>query len=820
MTLSWKIAGLLLLCLCFGSSAVSAQQPDTTKQSDTAKIDFLSRVRKVGKEESVSSIDKYKAGRISMRQEQLLQELKYNSHQAKIFLNKGIDTLEYRKYLKRASANIILIDEGIFINKGTVQSQRNLAVTAAILNELLVKTNALSNVLSNHVNTMTGFIDRIDSLSTDSTLYTFPQDSTNTVKYLRRMALMVKELGPTDTALRSTAGYLQELQTDMDMMVFAVNSRLEEVEKLQTELDTKVFAQEFPYIWNPSSFNSPPTKILRFSLAKEMLALQFYFNQHSGRLLILLALIFASWFFLHSLKQKLVAEKRMGNNPHVHVALRFPSLSAIIIVCCIFQFIFLHPPYIFSFCLWLMMAICLAILFRGYLSRFGLQFWLTLVVLFVLAGASNMVLQASRIERWYMLSLSLAGIFYGIYILSGKKRTGFTERKIVYFIAFMIVMEIAALVANISGRYNLSKSLMAVGFTGTLTAIEFLWTIRLINETLVLISRVYKHPDKKLFYINFDRIGEKAPILFYVFLVFGWFILISRNFHGFGRLINPFLDFLNSDRTLGDYTFTINSLFIFILIIVISMIISQVISFFADSPGDRDDQQARKPGVGSWLLLIRIFVLSLGVYLAFAAAGIPMDRLAIILGALGVGIGLGLQGLVSNLVSGLIIAFEKPVNVGDIIEVNGSLGIMKSIGFRSSVVELIDGACLVVPNGDLLSSHLTNWTMGKNRRRLNVVVSVAYGSNLKQVKEILEKVLNENEKVLKFPEPVVTAKAFQDSAVDFDMHYWTNNIIEILSMNSEIITQVDETFRKEGIVIPFPRHDLHIVRESYKDKPE
>lgn len=106
------------------------------------------------------------------------------------------------------------------------------------------------------------------------------------------------------------------------------------------------------------------------------------------------------------------------------------------------------------------------------------------------------------------------------------------------------------------------------------------------------------------------------------------------------------------------------------------------------------------------MLLVRITIITVGVLLAFVSAGIPMDRFAIILGALSVGIGFGLQTLINNLVSGVIIAFEKPINVGDIVEITGQTGRMKSIGIRSSVVTTWDGADVIIPNGDLLNQHL------------------------------------------------------------------------------------------------------------------
>ncbi|WP_157986628.1 mechanosensitive ion channel domain-containing protein [Chitinophaga alhagiae] len=794
---------LFLLCLC---TLARAQDPAAPKPG------FMHFVRDFGKEEAARSVEKFRNGRIGIRQEQLLQELRQTSGRARIFLRKGLDTARLKADLVLAQQQLTLLREGIF-HGAPQHAARHLTVTASVLDELLEEVTEKREALERRLHTLIGFVDRIDSLSADSSLYTFPFDSLHTARYIQKMAVVAKELGPADTALRRSVTALQRLQTEADLMVFTIRSTREDVEQLRMAQVARTFEQEYPYLWQPPSPDLPPGKILALSYAKEKLAWAYYVRDAGGRLLVLLLLTLAAWYFLHSLKKKWQVEGTNSPEQPSRLVLRYPLLSAIVIVPSIFQFIFLQPPYIFSCGLWLTGAICLAFIFHGYITPFWMWFWIIAITFFILSSVTNMILPASRQERWWMLLLSAASLAYGAYVLRLRWRAQVREKRILYFISFLVVMEACALLFNVAGRYNLAKTIFVTGFAGLVIAILFLWTIRFINEGLSTIAAIYKHPERKFFYLDFERIGEKAPGFFYVFLVVGWFVLIGRNFYALQEAVAPVADFLHAERTLGSYTFTISSLLIFILVIVVSALLSQIISFFAGERGDQHakDKQARRPGVGSWLLLIRIFVLALGLFLAFAAAGIPLDKMAIALGALGIGIGLGLQGLVSNLVSGLIIAFEKPVNVGDIIEVNGMRGTMKAIGFRSSVVALIDGPSLIIPNGDLLSQHLINWTMGQNRKRVNLVIGVAYGSHLRKVKEILEAVLHDNERVLRLPEPVVSVKAFGDSSIDFDLYFWVGHVREYLQIRSEVISSIDEAFRLEGITIPFPQRDIHVI---------
>lgn len=155
--------------------------------------------------------------------------------------------------------------------------------------------------------------------------------------------------------------------------------------------------------------------------------------------------------------------------------------------------------------------------------------------------------------------------------------------------------------------------------------------------------------------------------------------------------------------------FTFKSVAIFICILWFSSVLSGFINFFFGN-GKLQDSNKRSR-IGSMMLLIRLTIWTLGFCIAVAAAGIPLDRISLMLGALGVGIGFGLQNIVNNLVSVVIIAFERPIQVGDLIEVGGKTGVVKEIGVRSSKINNNAGADIIVPNGDLLSQHLINWTM-------------------------------------------------------------------------------------------------------------
>jgi small-conductance mechanosensitive channel len=185
--------------------------------------------------------------------------------------------------------------------------------------------------------------------------------------------------------------------------------------------------------------------------------------------------------------------------------------------------------------------------------------------------------------------------------------------------------------------------------------------------------------------------------------------------------------------------------------------------------------------------------------------------LAILFGFLGVGIGFGLQNIFNNLVSGLILAFERPIQVGDIIQIStlNLMGEVKEIGIRASIVRTFDGAEVVVPNGNLISNEMINWTLSDNRRRQEIIVGVAYGTDTNKVLEILNVLISDHENILKNPAPLVIFLGFGESSLDFRVLFWTHFDVG-LSTKSKVGMEIDEAFKKAGIEIPFPQRDLHL----------
>ncbi len=208
--------------------------------------------------------------------------------------------------------------------------------------------------------------------------------------------------------------------------------------------------------------------------------------------------------------------------------------------------------------------------------------------------------------------------------------------------------------------------------------------------------------------------------------------------------------------------------------------------------------------------LLHYAIMVLGVLMALGVLGFSLTSLTIIGGALSVGLGFGLQEIVKNFASGLILLFERPIKVGDTIQVGTDLAEVKELGLRATVLQTADNAEIVMPNADLITGQVMNWTLHQRLVRLKVSVGVAYGSDVEQVIKILIDCAGEHPEILSDPKPQALFMAFGASSLDFELRVFIADFSDRRRVHSELNLEINSEFDEAGLEIPFPQSDLHL----------
>lgn len=279
-----------------------------------------------------------------------------------------------------------------------------------------------------------------------------------------------------------------------------------------------------------------------------------------------------------------------------------------------------------------------------------------------------------------------------------------------------------------------------------------------------------------------------------------------------GTFLADFFYAVNYEVKLGNFQISLLDLAVALLVVLLTHTVAIVWkTLLKDKILSHRDME---PGLKDSITTINGYVVwVLGVMIVFRVIGISAASLAVLFGAVGIGIGFGLQNIFNNFISGIILLFERPIQVGDVIEINGIWGTVTKINVRATQVKTYDNADLIIPNADFVSRQLTNWSFKDARVRRSITVGVAYGSDVALVRETLHSIAINHPRIYRRPQPEVLFSDFGDSALIFKLRVWVH-IDYFLNVETDIRFDIEKKFKELGIHIPFPQRDIHIKQSS------
>ena len=399
------------------------------------------------------------------------------------------------------------------------------------------------------------------------------------------------------------------------------------------------------------------------------------------------------------------------------------------------------------------------------------------------------------------------------YLVRPSRHLGTNLKGWKFVVLFGIRVDVAvlgiSLVADVLGYVKLSHYLGLACVYSTFIAISVFTGLR-VSELLLTVG-LRSPMAERLAAVRLHRAGivRWAPRALRAAGIVIW-VLGTAQLVGLDNTArNRLADLLDFKLVGGSSSSTLGSVLGFFLILVIGYGIASSTRFFFREEVFRRFHMSR--GLPELIASIIYYLLLVFVFLsAINVGGIELNKFTVLTGAFGVGIGFGMQNIINNFVSGLILQFERPVHIDDIIEVDTNTGKVTRIGVRSSTIQTFQGAEVIIPNANLISSKVINWTLSESQRRRELPVGVAYGTDPRVVLTLLRQAAAKHELVLTKPEPMVYFKGFGESSLDFELHFWVMQENNGMLITSEVALEAMRLLDEAGIEIPFPQRDLHV----------
>jgi small-conductance mechanosensitive channel len=436
-------------------------------------------------------------------------------------------------------------------------------------------------------------------------------------------------------------------------------------------------------------------------------------------------------------------------------------------------------------------------------------------VLYLLYRLSIFLVGQPLHYRLYTLAIALITAVVLVWLLVSSKsrheRSGTpAPHGIVRAAAWVAVAALlTAIIANIVGNVSLAEMLtgavldsayVGLALYAGANVVSSILSLLLARREMTRFSVITRHAGPLLASMN--KLVMYGALAAWILVTLNEF-RIARPIFGSAKVI------LTHPLEIGQISVTLGSILLFIVSVYVAFWVARTVRVVL-----RDEVLPKMElprGVGNSISSLSYYGLVLiGLMVALAAAGFETSQFALVFGALGIGIGLGLQNVVNNFVSGLILMFERPIQPGDVVEVSGTSGTVREIGMRATTLTTFEGADVVVPNGTLLSEKLINWTLSDMNRRIDVEVGVAYSSDPRRVLTLLREVAQGTPGISAAPVPAIVFKGFGPSSLDFSIRAWTDNFGDWVTIRTEMTARVYEALAREGIEIPYPQQAVHI----------
>jgi small-conductance mechanosensitive channel len=621
-----------------------------------------------------------------------------------------------------------------------------------------------------------------------------------------KLVRLERKWSRTDSISKANVDTLNAMKVKIADNAVNLSNMLNIMEIRLDRADVQLFGQEVNFLWEKTqkaAVVSNTSRVTITKMASEKNAIVYYFSQTSRQrtFVLILGLLLLLLLFM---RRKLLKDIRENRSEYGFLQMqyldKYPVLSILVLLLSLMPFFDAYAPtsYISVF-YFLLLLISSVIFFRKENLTF-LFIWFALVVLFIVYTLTYLFIEPAFVSRIWLLLLQ-AGILVFSFLFYRKLNIDIPYYKLIKKASLTaIILAGLGILSNLFGRFSLSGIFGISAIFAVTQAVVLPVFIETVIEIILL--QLQSSRLRKGFNNPFDSSiivkKVKSPLVVIALLI--WFIMLTSNLNIYHSITNSLVNFLTTPVSVGNIAIKLISVLYFFIIIWFAHILQQLISFlFGETGIENEDITPVNKKQHSRLLITRLLVLIGGYMLAIAASGLPIDKITILLGALGIGIGMGLQNLVNNFVSGIVLIFDGSLKIGDEIEISGQAGKVKEIGLRASTLSTPDGADIIIPNGNILSQNIVNWTFTNDLKRV-MIGFVLSGKELDA--NVINEVINETIKnipgVIDQKKPVILYTKVTSESLTLTVRFWST-ISNADRAKSEAFLQLSNAFADKKI---------------------
>jgi len=625
-----------------------------------------------------------------------------------------------------------------------------------------------------------------------------------------RIQSVIEGITQTRDRLDKRRAQVLTLQDSVAQQQTRVSEALSSIARAREAALDRLFVRDNPPVWSAevrARTGQNLVEQVHNSFSTQLKALAAYAARQGVSFIIHALVFFVLLAALYRARRRVRA--RAGNEDDLkHAARVFELPLAVAVVFSVLAGVWIYPqaPRIWWAILGAAALVPTTIILRRLVARHLLPVLNALVVFYFVDLLRSVTASIQLVSRLLFLAEMLGGLLFFVWLVSARlPHVPEAERNRLWKTIktgarVALVVFAASLIANVLGYVNFAGLLGSGVLGGAYVAVILYAVVRIVDGVVMFALRV--RPLALLGAVRENRalVGGRACAVLHWAAILLWLSYTLELFSLRAPLFEGIAAVLASSLTVGSLSLSLGNVLAFCLIVWAAFLLSRFIRFLLEE--DVYTRVHLAPGLPYAIsTMLHYAILLLGFFAAVAALGFDMTKFTILAGAFGVGLGFGLQNIVNNFVSGIIVLFERPVKVGDAIQMGDAAGVVKRIGIRASVVRMENGSDIIVPNGKLISDPVTNWSLSIPQREIDIKFSVPRNTEPQRVLDLLKIAAAEHPLVTKDAPPQALLAEFDADTLKFELRAWTNNFGEWARIRSDLTLSINAALAEEGMTV-------------------